>query len=159
LNLFSKIIDFLYVRFLIPRFRRDFADIYMTTPLYFGPTERAHIASSVKLNNTLLNLTSGCITIEDGVIFGHSVSLLTGTHETAADVTDRAKSPRYGRDIRICKHAWLASNSTVIGPVIIGRNAVVCAGAVVTKDVEPWTVVAGIPARKIRVISHEKATP
>jgi len=49
---------------------------------------------------------------------------------------------------------WVASNATIIGPCIIGENAVIGAGSVVLGDVEPYTIVAGNPARVIRKIQH-----
>ncbi|PZG01617.1 acetyltransferase, partial [Micromonospora craterilacus] len=52
--------------------------------------------------------------------------------------------------------AWLGANVTVTPGVIIGENAVVAAGAVVTRDVPPNAVVAGIPARVIKVIKNTK---
>ena len=45
---------------------------------------------------------------------------------------------------------WLATDATVLSNVTIGRGAVICAGAVVTKDVPPYAIVAGVPARVIR---------
>lgn len=49
----------------------------------------------------------------------------------------------------IDKYVWLGSNVIVLPGVHIGEGAVCCAGCVVTKDVEPYTVVAGIPAKKV----------
>ena len=51
--------------------------------------------------------------------------------------------------MEIGDRAWLGSNVTVLPGVNIGEGAVCCAGCVVTKDVEPYAVVAGIPARKV----------
>ncbi|MFT4034161.1 MAG: hypothetical protein QM679_01140 [Patulibacter sp.] len=46
--------------------------------------------------------------------------------------------------------AWVAAGAIVLGPCVIGENAVVAAGAVVTGDVAPYTVVAGVPAKPVR---------
>lgn len=51
--------------------------------------------------------------------------------------------------VTIDKYAWLGSNCIVLPGVHIGEGAVCCAGCVVTKDVEPYAVVAGIPAKKV----------
>lgn len=64
-------------------------------------------------------------------------------------------SPSKRGAIYVGSRAWLGANVTVLDNVKIGEGAVVCAGAVVTKDVEPFAVVAGIPAKKIGERSHD----
>ena len=59
--------------------------------------------------------------------------------------------------IKIGTHVWIGSNATILSGVSIGEWSVVAAGAVVTKDVPPMTVVGGVPARIIKRIT-EKAT-
>lgn len=54
--------------------------------------------------------------------------------------------------IRLGKHVWVGSNVTLLPGVTVGDGAVVAAGAVVTHDVAPRTVVAGVPARKVKDI-------
>jgi acetyltransferase-like isoleucine patch superfamily enzyme len=54
--------------------------------------------------------------------------------------------------IRIKRNAWIGANATVTQGVTIGENAVVAAGAVVTKDVPDNTVVGGIPAKVIKTV-------
>jgi len=54
------------------------------------------------------------------------------------------------RPIRICSHAWIGMNCTILKGVTVGEGAVVGAGSVVTKDVPAWTVVGGNPARIIK---------
>lgn len=57
--------------------------------------------------------------------------------------------PPAGGQVRIEDRVWIGSHVTVLPGVTIGEGAVCCAGCVVTKDVEPFSVVAGIPARKV----------
>ena len=52
--------------------------------------------------------------------------------------------------VRIADKAWIGRRAMVLKGVTIGEGAVVAAGAVVTRDVDPWTVVAGVPAAEIR---------
>ena len=54
--------------------------------------------------------------------------------------------------IHIGKNVWIGANATVLAGVTIGDGAVVAAGAVVTKDVEPNTIVGGVPAKVIKKI-------
>lgn len=116
----------------------------------FGDPARVSVAPTAAVNNALFNVQSGRITVEDHAFFGQNVCLLTGTHEIDAPLEQRLTAiPREGRDIIVRRGAWLASNATVLGPCVIGEMAVVAAGAVVTRDVEPYTVVGGVPARMI----------
>lgn len=60
------------------------------------------------------------------------------------------------KPIRICDKAWVGMNAIILKGVTIGEGAVVAAGAVVTKDVPPWTVAAGNPALVVKCIDHEQ---
>lgn len=59
------------------------------------------------------------------------------------------------RPIQIDDYVWIGVGATVLRGVHIGEGAVVCAGAVVTKDVAPYDIVAGVPAKKIAERNHE----
>jgi maltose O-acetyltransferase len=88
------------------------------------------------------------ITIGDEVLIAANVQLLTATHPL--DATRRRAWWEHGRPITIADGAWIGGGAIVLPGVSIGEEAVVGAGAVVTRDVEPRTVVAGNPARVVR---------
>ena len=103
--------------------------------------------------NTLFNLSAGTITVAEYTFAGHNVSIITGTHEYNLLLQERmCDIPRDGRDIEIGKGVWIGSNAVILGPCRIGDHAVIAAGAIVTTDVEPFTIVAGVPAKPIRRI-------
>lgn len=54
------------------------------------------------------------------------------------------------KPIRICRKAWIGMNCIILKGVTIGEGAIVAAGSVVTKDIEPWTMVGGNPATNIK---------
>lgn len=87
---------------------------------------------------------------EGGIYIGNNVNissycvLLGGWH----DVNDPTFASR-ARPMVIEDYAWLATRATVMAGVRIGRGAVVAAGAVVTRDVPPYAIVAGVPAKQI----------
>jgi len=56
----------------------------------------------------------------------------------------------WGGGITVNKNVWIGANSVVLQNVTIGEGAVVASGSVVTKDVEPYTIVGGIPAKFIK---------
>jgi hypothetical protein len=117
-------------------------------PRVVGPPHRLRVAETANVYDALLDVNCGSITIEDWAFLGHQVMVLTGTHDTSQHGRDRQISiPAAGRDIHIGRGVWLASRSVVLGPCTVGESAVVAAGAVVTKDVPPFTIVAGVPAQ------------
>ena len=59
--------------------------------------------------------------------------------------------------VHIEENAWLGANATILPGVTVGKNAIVAAGAVVTKDVPANTIVAGIPARVIKHLDEEES--
>jgi acetyltransferase-like isoleucine patch superfamily enzyme len=118
--------------------------------IVFGDPSRVTIAESALVNNALFNVMSGRIVVGEHAFFGHNVCLLTGTHEVGAALHLRKTAiPAEGRDIIVGPGAWLASNTTILGPCVIGELAVVAAGALVIADVPPYAIVGGVPARVI----------
>lgn len=82
--------------------------------------------------------------IGDNVAFSKSVWIWTLEHDVNSK--DFAAS---GGPVEIGDRAWLSCRTTILPGVTIGEGAVICAGAVVTKDVEPYAIMAGVPARSI----------
>ena len=142
-----KWIDRLWRRVAL-RLQKELYNIYYV----HGPRERLVIGRNNRLANTLFNTRSGTIHIGDDVIFGHNVSVLTGAHDYQQPAGLRRTLENAGRDVVIEDGAWIASNVTIIGPARIGAEAVVSAGSVVTRDVEPRSIVAGVPAKLVRTL-------
>ncbi len=122
-----------------------------------GSWENVYIGNYVSLNeNTLLFCSRAKIYIGDYVMFGPNVTLITGGHRTDIigrymyTVTDDEKRPEDDRDIIIKGDNWIGANTTILRGVTIGEGAVVAAGSVVTHDVQPYTIVGGIPAKMIK---------
>ena len=85
------------------------------------------------------------IVIGEKCCIGEDVKLITGSHEISSCHFDLITRP-----ITVEDNVWIATGAMILPGVTIGEGAVVAAGAVVTKDVEPWTVVGGNPARFIK---------
>ncbi|MDH7911525.1 hypothetical protein [Winogradskyella sp. SYSU M77433] len=135
---------------------RRIYEFIVKKPKIIGPKERLIISDNAYPNNYFANTNSGKIFIGDYVFFGKNVSLITGTHNYRVFGKDRVEDyPKEGRDIIIDHGAWIASNSIVLGPCKIGKNSVVAAGSVVVDDVEPFTIVAGNPAKILRHIKSD----
>lgn len=92
-----------------------------------------------------------------GIEIGKNVCLASNVtiwtlHHDYNDVNFKA----IGAKVTIGDYCWLCSHCIILPGVTIGEGAVVASGAVVTKDVEPWTVVGGIPAQKISERKRQK---
>lgn len=136
-----------------PSDARETEDPALFRPLVYGDPSRLHISSTAVVNNALFNLSSGDITLGDFAFFGHNVSVLTGTHDWTTFGAERQVAvPTSGRDVVIEEGVWVSSNAIIVGPCRIGAHSVVGVGSLVLRDVEPYTVVAGNPARVLRTI-------
>jgi len=89
------------------------------------------------------------------VYTGYDVMLLTADHEL--DGPEQRCGRRVFRPVHVEDGAWLGSRVVVLPGVRIGRGAVVAAGAVVTRDVPPHTLVGGVPARHLRALDDVEA--
>jgi acetyltransferase-like isoleucine patch superfamily enzyme len=125
----------------------------MRESLYVGPRERVKIDRSAVVKSVMFNTSSGRVVVEKDAILNHFACFLTGTHDVSALGPERREAvPIKGRDILIREGAWVATAAIIIGPCVIGEHAVVAAGSVVTRDVPPYTLVAGNPAKTVRAV-------
>ncbi len=120
------------------------------TTTVMGGTEvyapaRLRIGANTVIGRWCLLDARGGITIGRNVNMSSYTRLMTAKHDI-----DEPDFPAEYAPIVIEDRAWLALGVTVIDGVTIGEGAVVCAGAVVTRDVPPYTVVGGVPAKHIR---------
>ena len=129
--------------------------VFMRAYLYTGIGRRDGKPGIAIGKHTVIN--RGCcldgrggLRIGDNVSISPEVWLLTAQH----DKNDPYFSDRFGR-IEIEDYAWLGSRALVLPGVKIGRGAVVAAGAVVTKDVAPYRIVGGVPARLLGMRSRD----
>jgi acetyltransferase-like isoleucine patch superfamily enzyme len=123
-----------------------------------GPRGRLHVEPGCATNNTVFNTASGTIRIGPDTLFSHDCHVLTGTHQfwsgrRAALVADSPipEVPTEGRDIVIGAGCFFGVNVIIVGPVTIGDDVVVAAGAVVTRDVPSGSFAAGVPATHRRL--------
>lgn len=117
-------------------------------PFYTDYGKNINIGEDVFINACCHFQDHGGVTIGDGCQIGHNVVFATLNHELEPE---KRKTTRPA-PIVLGKNVWIGSNATILQGVTIGDNAVVAAGAVVTKDVPPNTVVGGVPAKFIKII-------
>lgn len=94
----------------------------------------------------------GQIEIGNHVMFGPGVNIHGGNHDITLGPTPMKSrtQPKDDGVVKICDDVWIGANAIITARVTIGKGAVVAAGAVVTKDIPPLAVVAGVPAKIIK---------
>lgn len=120
-------------------------------PFYTDFGKNIVIGENVFINSGCHFQDQGGIIVGDDCLIGHNVVIATVNHDL--DPMNNRKN-QYSPVI-LGKHVWIGSNATILPGVTIGDWAVVAAGAVVTKDVEAYTVVGGIPAKVIKKVNEE----
>lgn len=118
-------------------------------PMYVNFGRFIQLGKNVFINHACSFLDMGGITIEDDVLIGPRVNLVTENHPL--DPSDRRTL--ITKPIMIKRKAWIGAGATILPGVTIGENAVIAAGAVVSKDVPANTVVGGVPAKFIKRIN------
>ena len=106
------------------------------------------IGKNVFINHACSFLDLGGITIADNVLIGPRVNLVSENHPIDPDNRDSLIT----KPISIHQNAWLGAGVTILPGVTVGENAIVAAGAVVSKDVPANTIFGGIPAKFIKSI-------
>jgi len=106
------------------------------------------LGKHVFINHACSFLDMGGITLEDHVLIGPRVNLITENHP----LNPASRRGMLCKPILIKRNAWIGAGATILPGVTVGENAVVAAGAVVSKDVAENTIVGGVPAKLIKHI-------
>lgn len=128
--------------------------------IYFLRNTGVNIGDGVVINE---GFTLACdigyesnLIIEDRVAFGPNVTVIVTSHPNNSKLREFNNTYSFIEDfgqILIRHDAWIGAGATILSNITIGEYSVIGAGAVVTKNVLPYTVVAGVPAKVIRSIS------
>lgn len=124
------------------------ARIHQTATLYHGfqirSARQLTIGERSSIGDGAILDGRGGLTIGSNVNLSTQVHIWTAQHDWNAPDFDYVSAP-----VTVGDHAWLSTRVTVLPGARIGEGAVVAAGAVVTKDLEPWGLYGGVPARRI----------
>ena len=118
-------------------------------PFYTECGVNIKLGKNVFINACCRFQDQGGITIGDGTLVGHNVTIATLNH----DYNPNNRASITPKPVKIGKNVWIGSDSTILPGVEIGDGAIIGAGSVVTKSIPANTIAAGNPARIIRKIA------
>ena len=119
-------------------------------PFYTDYGKNITVGKGVFINEGCCFQDQGGIEIGDNALIGQQVVIATLDHDLAPD----KRANMIPAPVKIGNNVWIGAHATILAGVTIGDNAVVAAGAVVTKDVPANVVVGGVPAKIIKKIGE-----
>ncbi len=117
-------------------------------PFHTNFGKHIKFGKGIFINHGCTFLDLGGITIDDDVQIGPKVNIITENHPL--DPAQRKNLDL--KSVHIKRNAWIGAAATILPGVTVGENAVIAAGAVVTKDVPDNAIVGGVPAKLIKMI-------
>lgn len=139
--------------------RKIFADMgegcYIEPPLRANWGSHTHLGNFVYANFNLTLVDDTHVYIGDHVMFGPNVTISAAGHPIEPEL--REKGFQYNFPIRIEDNVWVGAGAVILPGVTIGKNSVIGAGSVVTKDIPAGVVALGVPCRVLREIGdHDR---
>lgn len=142
----------------IKAFKKFGKNVQISPNCTFMEPEEMEIGNDVYIGGNCLFQAGGGIKIGNGTIIAHRVEILTKNHNY--DDNNLKAIPYDGtyiaKEVIIGENVWIGSNVCIVPGVIIGEGAVIAMGSVVVKDVPPYSVVGGNPAKILKYRNKEK---
>ena len=142
----SEIVKQYQIASLRKKLKHSFKGLQIEAPFVINHAEKVSIGKDCSIAAFLHVWGGGGVTIGARVLIASHVSIISETHDY--NIHPMGESA-VRKPITIGDDVWLGTHCTILPGVTVGRGAVIGAGAVVTKDVEPFSINVGVPARKM----------
>jgi acetyltransferase-like isoleucine patch superfamily enzyme len=127
---------------------------YIVPPICIDYGTNLQLGEGVFINSNCTITDTCLVSIGARTLLAPNVSLYAAGHPLDPEVRGGMSGPEFGKEIWIEEDCWIGGNVVVLPGVRIGKGSTVGAGSVVTKDVPPYKVVAGNPARIIKDVTR-----
>ncbi|KAJ6009211.1 hypothetical protein N7522_004227 [Penicillium canescens] len=131
------------------------SNIHLEPPIFVDYGCNISVGNNFYANFHTTMLDCSLIIIGDRVSFGPNVSILGATHETS--VQSRRDGLEFAREVLIANDCWIGGGVTILAGITIGEGCTIGAGAIVTKNIPPFSVAVGIPARVVKIVEPAAA--
>lgn len=151
------------------RFLLKFKNLRDSSGIFIGKksiiANNTNIGKGTRINGKIIIKGKGNCTIGNYVAFGDGIKIITSNHKTDAVILQYALIKNIGlipkeghnKHVNIGHNVWIGDNTIILPGVNVGNSAIIGAGSVVTKDVPPYAIVGGSPAKLIKMrFSKEK---
>lgn len=150
-------------RSMIKTFGESGKNISIMEGFYIRGNKNLHLGINISIGPRATFMCTGApIRIGNDVMFGPGVTLITGNHridiigKKMIEISEEEKLPENDQPIVFEGDNWVGANSTILKNVKIGKGAVIAANSLVNKDVPPFSVVGGVPAKLITMRFSEE---
>ncbi len=143
--------------------------VTITPPIYFSNIGNVYLHENTNIaSNSYISTTNAKLIIKSNCSIAEGLSVHTGNHariigKFISSIKETDKPKGYDKDVIIESDVWIGSNVTLLSGVVIGRGSTIAAGAVVSKDVVPYSITGGVPAKFIKfnwdideILCHER---
>lgn len=127
-------------------------NVYVESPVRVDYGRNISVGDNFYSNFNFVVLDCAPVRIGNDVMIAPNVTITTAGHPLEPEL--RAKAEEFCHAVTIGNTVWIGASATILPGVTIGDGAIVAAGALVTRDVPPRSVVAGVPAKVLRMIDE-----
>lgn len=144
-------------------------DSLITPPIKITKPENCYLMGNNTLRDAVILNLNAKFVLGKGSGIAEGLKVATGNHAQIIGrffltITEAEKPEGYDKDVIVQEDVWIGMNVTLLCGITIGRGAIICAGSVVTKDIPPYCIAGGVPAKPIKfkwtieqIMEHELA--